>query len=62
MTKDIDSTPDNKVDGEDDIDKAEIMLSISTGTAPTYILLTFISQVLSLPIITLLAFFQSIIN
>ena len=39
-TKDIDSTPDNKVDGEDDIDKAEVMLSISTGTAPTYILLT----------------------
>lgn len=39
-TKDVDSTPDNKVDGEDDIDKAEVMLSISTGTAPTYILLT----------------------
>ena len=39
-TPDIDSTPDNKVDGEDDIDKAEVMLSISTGTAPTYILLT----------------------
>ena len=38
-TKDIDSTPDNKVDGEDDIDKAEVILSISTGTAPTYILL-----------------------
>ena len=40
-TDDIDSTPDNKVDGEDDIDNAEVMLSISTGTAPTYILLTF---------------------
>ena len=39
-TPDIDSTPDNKVDGEDDIDKAEVMLSISTGTAPTYILLS----------------------
>ena len=39
-TPDIDSTPDNKVTGEDDIDTAEVMLAISTGTAPTYILLT----------------------
>lgn len=39
-TPDIDSTPNNKVDGEDDIDNAEVMLSISTGTAPTYVLLT----------------------
>jgi len=36
-TPDIDSTPNNKKDGEDDIDKAEIMLAISTGSAPTYI-------------------------
>lgn len=40
-TPDIDSTPDNKVEGEDDIDNAEVMLAISTGTAPTYIALTF---------------------
>ena len=38
-TPDIDSTPNNKVDGEDDIDKAEVMLAISTGTAPTYVML-----------------------
>ena len=40
-TSDIDSTPDNKVDGEDDIDDAPVMLTISTGSAPTYIGLTF---------------------
>ena len=28
---DIDSTPDNKVEGEDDIDDAPVLLSISTG-------------------------------
>lgn len=37
---DIDSTPDNKVDGEDDIDDAPVMLSISTGRTPVYIILT----------------------
>lgn len=39
-TDDIDSTPDNKKDGEDDIDDAPVMLSISTGRAPMYIILT----------------------
>ena len=39
-TPDIDSVPDNKVFGEDDIDKAEVMLSISTGSSPVYIALT----------------------
>ena len=39
-TPDKDSTPDNKVESEDDIDNAEIMLQISTGAAPTYIALT----------------------
>ena len=39
-TPDKDSTPDNKVETEDDIDNAEIMLQISTGSAPTYIALT----------------------
>ena len=37
---DIDSTPNNKVPGEDDIDTAEVFLGISTGRAPTYIALT----------------------
>ena len=35
-TPDIDSTPNNEKEGEDDIDTAEVILSISTGTAPTY--------------------------
>ena len=39
-TPDIDSTPNNRVPGEDDIDTAEVYLGISTGTAPTYIALT----------------------
>ena len=39
-TPDIDSTPGNKVTGEDDIDSADVFLGISTGTAPTYIALT----------------------
>ena len=37
---DIDSTPDNKVEGEDDIDEAPVALSIVTGSAPLYIGLT----------------------
>ena len=37
---DIDSTPNNNVPGEDDIDDAPVMLEISTGTAPTYLALT----------------------
>jgi uncharacterized repeat protein (TIGR01451 family) len=39
-TPDIDSTPNNQVPGEDDIDSADVMLSISTGTAQTYLGLT----------------------
>lgn len=38
---DIDSTPDNKADGEDDIDDAKVVLSISTGEARIYYSLTF---------------------
>ncbi len=45
-TPDIDSTPDNRVPTEDDIDNAEVVLSISTGTAPTYITLTTIVLVI----------------
>jgi len=37
---DIDSTPDNRKEGEDDMDSADVMLQISTGTAPTYIILS----------------------
>ena len=37
---DIDSTPNNKVMTEDDIDTAPVILSISTGSQPVYLLLT----------------------
>ena len=37
---DRDSTPDNKVDGEDDIDIAKVILTIKTGAAQTYFMLT----------------------
>lgn len=33
---DIDSTPDNKKDGEDDQDDAPVILSITTGAADVY--------------------------
>lgn len=39
---DRDSTPDNKKWGEDDIDDAPVMLSISTGKAVTYFTLGFV--------------------
>ena len=39
---DIDSTPDNKKPGEDDIDDAPVMLSISTGQMRIYYTLGFI--------------------
>lgn len=38
---DKDSTPDNQKPGEDDIDDAPVMLSVSTGGAKTYFLLGF---------------------
>ena len=38
---DIDSTPDNKKIGEDDIDDAPVMLSISTGQIRIYFTLGF---------------------
>lgn len=37
-TPDIDSTPDNKVDGEDDIDDAPVMLSLYWGKIQKHIL------------------------
>ena len=38
-TPDIDSTPNNKKEGEDDIDDAPVILAIKTGSEPTYIAL-----------------------
>ena len=37
---DIDSTPDNNVHGEDDIDDAPVMVSVKTGEAQVYIITT----------------------
>ena len=37
---DIDSTPNNKVPGEDDIDDAPVMLSVATGEEQSYVILT----------------------
>ena len=39
---DIDSTPDNKKDGEDDIDDAPVLLSVATGRAKIYLGLGFV--------------------
>ncbi len=36
---DIDSTPGNKIENEDDIDQAPVILSVVTGSIPTYITL-----------------------
>ena len=41
-TPDIDSTPDNFENGEDDIDDAPVMLTIRLGDAQIYIGLGFI--------------------
>ena len=37
---DRDSIPDNKKDGEDDIDVAKVILAIATGAGKTYLTLT----------------------
>ena len=39
-TPDIDSTPDNNIEGEDDQDTAPVILAVTTGAGPTYIVLT----------------------
>lgn len=39
---DIDSTPNNKINGEDDMSTAEVLVSIRTGGAVAYTFLTFI--------------------
>ena len=41
-TPDIDSTPNNKVPGEDDIDDAPVMLTVTTGQEIIYIGITII--------------------
>ncbi len=44
---DIDSTPDNKKQGEDDIDDAPVMLSISTGQMRIYFTLGFVVLIIT---------------
>ena len=39
-TPDIDSTPNNKVPGEDDIDDAPVMLTVTTGEENVYVILS----------------------
>ncbi|MBR3697728.1 MAG: thioester domain-containing protein [Clostridia bacterium] len=49
---DIDSTPDNKKEGEDDIDTAPVILSIATGEEPVYVVLsTAVLTILSIGIL-----------
>lgn len=45
-SKDIDSTPNNKVPDEDDIDDATVLLSIKTGSEPMYLSLAATSLVI----------------
>lgn len=45
-TKDIDSTPGNKVETEDDYSKAELVISISTGNAIIYISIIIIALII----------------
>jgi uncharacterized repeat protein (TIGR01451 family) len=42
---DRDSTPDNKITGEDDIDDAPVILAVKTGGETTYYLLAFVSLI-----------------
>ena len=45
-SKDIDSTPNNKVPGEDDIDDAPVLLSIKTGSEPMHLPLVAVSLII----------------
>lgn len=47
-TPDIDSTPNNKVPGEDDIDDAPVILSIKTGAGENTIYVTLIASTLAI--------------
>ena len=53
-TPDVDSTPDNKVSTEDDIDDAPVILSISTGAEPVYTALVLVVLVILATGITLI--------
>ena len=53
-TPDVDSTPDNKKSGEDDIDDAEVVLTISTGTGSTYMALVLVIAIIMTTGITLI--------
>ena len=53
-TPDVDSTPDNRVSTEDDIDDAPVILSVSTGAEPVYTALTLVVLVILATGITLI--------
>ena len=53
-TPDVDSTPNNKVMTEDDIDDAPVILSISTGSAPVYTSLAMVVLIILATGITLI--------
>ena len=54
---DIDSTPNNKVPGEDDIDDAPVMLTVTTGEDPVYVVLTIsILGILAVGLVTIKKF------
>ena len=56
-TPDIDSTPNNKVPGEDDIDDAPVMLTVTTGEEPVYVFLTIsILGILAVGLVTIKKF------
>ena len=38
---DVDSTPDNRVPKEDDIDDAPVLITVKTGQVQVYIVITF---------------------
>ena len=56
-TPDIDSTPNNQVPGEDDIDDAPVMLTVTTGEEPVYVFLTIsILGILAVGLVTIKKF------
>ena len=51
---DIDSTPNNRKEGEDDIDDAPVLVTVQTGQIQLYLGITFIVLVIVLSGVTLI--------
>jgi len=59
-TPDVDSTPNNKVDGEDDIDTAPVILSVRTGEVRVYVAITIsVLSIISLGVVLIKRFFYN---